>query len=185
MLQVRNPRVTKSWSGGTSSPCWDLCAARARGRSSIPTPPPCYSPGKWHIELFQGVLQRKGRDSPTQLLTSAAPPAMLRASSSCSVEAAGRHWPHPAPLCCPRVTSCPSALHQTPSPCSAGASCTSQHSPDPQPATHLSQLDWIHSGICCFGPDLKHAKEAKKFSSYIPEWDLAQNLHYIGILACV
>lgn len=78
------------------SPCWDLAAARARARTSIPTPPHCCPPGKrtchkLYNEVFKEVFQRKGR--VLQFLCPAAEtPVMLPGFISCSAKAPASHW---------------------------------------------------------------------------------------------
>lgn len=77
------------------SPCWDLAAARARARTSIPTPPHCCPPGKrtchkLYNEVFKEVFQRKGR--VLQFLCPAAEtPVMLPGFISCSAKAPASH----------------------------------------------------------------------------------------------
>lgn len=82
VLQMKNPRITKSLSGGTSQSLLGL-------HTSLPAAHLGNCTGtKLHPELFQ----RKGGDSATQLLQQAAePPAMPTGSSSCSMEAPVSH----------------------------------------------------------------------------------------------
>lgn len=176
MLQVRNPRVTKSWSGGTSqSLLGSLCC---QGQRQEQHPHTSSLLPSWEMALgkLHRAFQRSFAEKGERFTHSAPPPAMLRASS-CSVKAAGRHWPPPAPLCCPRVTSCPSALHQTPSPSSAGASCPSQHSPDPQPA--IISLSWTGFTVGCAALDQTSNMLRKQGSS------LRTSLSEIWLRICI